>query len=47
MRGVQVRYLGEEGENCKLAAAVAMCNPLDLVMSDVNFQTGFNRCATP
>lgn len=28
---VQVRYLGEEGQNCKLAGAVAMCNPLDLV----------------
>lgn len=79
---VQVRYLGEEGQNCKLAGAVAMCNPLDLVrptqsfppfasesrrailcrieiktyslrdlnfdsimqvMSDVNFQKGFNR----
>ena len=37
------RYLGEEKERTPLTAAVAMCNPFDLVLSDRNFRKGFNR----
>lgn len=40
---ILVHYLAEEGEACRIAAAVSMCNPFDLVLSDANFQTGFNR----
>lgn len=37
------RYLGEEETDTPLTAAVAMCNPFNLPMSDKNFQRGFNR----
>ena len=34
---------GEEAERAPISAAVAMCNPFDLPLSDANFQKGFNR----
>lgn len=37
------RYLGEEGGDCLLDAAIAMCNPFNLPLADKNFQNGFNR----
>lgn len=40
---ILTKYLGEEGSNTPLAAAVAMCNPFDLPLSDANFRRGFNR----
>ncbi len=38
-----MRYLGEEGSNTPLVAAVSMCNPLNLTVSDQNFQIGINQ----
>ena len=40
---ILVNYLGEEGDKAPIAAAVSLCNPFDLVISDANFSTGFNR----
>eukprot|EP00891_Asterochloris_glomerata_P000961 jgi/Astpho2/961/e_gw1.00016.122.1_t len=40
---ILVRYLGEEGAACPISAAVSMCNPFDLAISDANFSQGFNR----
>lgn len=37
------RYLGEEGANTPLQAAVSMCNPFELTISNANFEKGFNR----
>lgn len=40
---ILVRYLGEEGRASPLVAAVSMCNPFDLVISNNHFEKGFNR----
>ncbi|CAL8470709.1 g10251 [Coccomyxa elongata] len=40
---ILVRYLGEEGPNTPISAAVSMCNPFNLVTCDNNFHVGFNR----
>lgn len=40
---ILVRYLGEVGEDTPLRAAISLCNPFDLTLSDKNFQKGFNR----
>lgn len=40
---ILTRYLGEEGEATPVSAAVAMCNPFNLPLSDKNFHKGFNR----
>lgn len=40
---ILTRYLGEEGSATPVQAAVAMCNPFNLPMSDRNFQKGFNK----
>lgn len=40
---ILTRYLGEEGDDCIIEAAAALCNPFDLTVSDKNFQKGFNR----
>jgi predicted alpha/beta-fold hydrolase len=40
---ILTRYLGEQGEQSPVEAAVAMCNPFDLTVSDDNFSKGFNR----
>jgi predicted alpha/beta-fold hydrolase len=40
---ILTKYLGEEGDQCAVEAAVAMCNPFDLTVSDENFKRGFNR----
>lgn len=37
------RYLGEQKDDVRLSAAVAMCNPFDLPLADRNFKKGFNR----
>ncbi|MEW5315800.1 MAG: hypothetical protein WDW38_007205 [Sanguina aurantia] len=39
---ILLRYLGEEGAATPLAAAVSMCNPFDLTISNANFTKGFN-----
>jgi len=31
---VQVKYLGEEGENTPVAGAASICSPWDLLVSD-------------
>ena len=38
---ILTNFLGEEGENAKLAGAVAMCNPFDLNACDAALQNGF------
>jgi len=40
---ILIKYLAEEGQASPLSAAVSMCNPFDLSISDANFQVGFNR----
>eukprot|EP00798_Chlamydomonas_sp_ICE-L_P019932 gene19932-26638_t len=40
---ILIRYLAEEGESCKIAAAVSMCNPFNLVISNAAMETGFNK----
>lgn len=40
---ILTRYLGEEGEDTPIQAAVVMCNPFDLPYCDKNFKRGFNR----
>ncbi|KAJ7538604.1 hypothetical protein O6H91_11G055900 [Diphasiastrum complanatum] len=40
---ILVRYIGQEGESCLLAAAVSLCNPFDLVIADEDFRKGFNN----
>lgn len=40
---ILVRYLGEEGDKTPLRAAVSLCNPFNLPVSDKNFEKGFNR----
>ncbi|EFN55873.1 hypothetical protein CHLNCDRAFT_145469 [Chlorella variabilis] len=40
---IMTRYLGEEQDRTPISAAVALCNPFDLPLSDSNFQQGFNR----
>ena len=39
----QVNYLGEEGADCRLAAAASLCNPFDLVMCDQALEHGMGR----
>jgi predicted alpha/beta-fold hydrolase len=38
---ILTNFLGEEGKDGKLSAAVAMCNPFDLNACDVALQKGF------
>jgi len=38
-----IRYLGEEGSNCPLAAAVSACNPFNLNMGMDGLKRGFSR----
>jgi predicted alpha/beta-fold hydrolase len=40
---IMTRYLGEEQDRTPISAAVAMCNPFNLPLSDANFKKGFNR----
>lgn len=40
---ILTRYLGEEGGATPLTAAIAMCNPFNLPLSDANFKRGFNK----
>ncbi|EPS65557.1 hypothetical protein M569_09218, partial [Genlisea aurea] len=41
---ILVRYLGQEDSNgCRLAGAVSLCNPFDLVIADEDFRKGFNK----
>lgn len=40
---ILTRYLGEEGANTPVQAAMAMCNPFNLPLCDKNFKKGFNR----
>lgn len=40
---IMTRYLGEEGDRTPISAAVAMCNPFNLPLSDTNFKKGFNK----
>ncbi|GAX78860.1 hypothetical protein CEUSTIGMA_g6298.t1 [Chlamydomonas eustigma] len=40
---ILLRYLGEEGSNTRVTAAVSMCNPFDLTISNANFTKGFNK----
>ncbi|KAG9128638.1 hypothetical protein Leryth_017117 [Lithospermum erythrorhizon] len=40
---ILVRYLGQEGESCRLSGAVSLCNPFDLVIADEDFHKGFNN----
>jgi len=40
---ILVRYLGEEGEAAPLTAAVSLCNPFNLMLSDRTISRGFNR----
>ncbi|KAL4433399.1 hypothetical protein ABPG77_010252 [Micractinium sp. CCAP 211/92] len=40
---IMTRYLGEEQERTPISAAVAMCNPFNLPLSDANFHKGFNK----
>lgn len=40
---ILVRYLGEAGVDTPVKAAISLCNPFDLTLSDRNFQNGFNR----
>lgn len=40
---ILTRYLGEEGSATPLTAAIAMCNPFNLPLSDANFKRGFNK----
>lgn len=39
---ILVRYLGEEGAATPLSAAISMCNPFNLTISNANFEKGFN-----
>ncbi len=39
----QLRYLGEEGAATPLKAAVSMCNPFCLTISNAALQHGFSR----
>eukprot|EP00195_Chlamydomonas_chlamydogama_P007473 CAMPEP_0202906248 /NCGR_PEP_ID=MMETSP1392-20130828/37919_1 /ASSEMBLY_ACC=CAM_ASM_000868 /TAXON_ID=225041 /ORGANISM="Chlamydomonas chlamydogama, Strain SAG 11-48b" /LENGTH=633 /DNA_ID=CAMNT_0049594653 /DNA_START=364 /DNA_END=2265 /DNA_ORIENTATION=- len=40
---ILVRYLGEEGSATPISAAVSMCNPFNLTVSNANFEKGFNK----
>ncbi|KAJ9528889.1 hypothetical protein QJQ45_000448 [Haematococcus lacustris] len=40
---ILVRYLGEEGNATPLKAAVSMCNPFDMTISNANLRRGFNK----
>ncbi|KAL6748722.1 Alpha/Beta hydrolase protein [Haematococcus lacustris] len=40
---ILVRYLGEEGTATPLKAAVSMCNPFDMTISNANLRRGFNK----
>lgn len=40
---IMTKYLGEEQDRTPISAAVAMCNPFNLPLSDANFHKGFNR----
>lgn len=40
---ILVNYLGEEGPNTPVQAAVSMCNPFDLEISNAHLQRGLNR----
>jgi predicted alpha/beta-fold hydrolase len=40
---ILVNYLAEEGESAPLDAAVSMCNPFDLTISNRHLESGFNR----
>ncbi|PSC76782.1 Embryogenesis-associated EMB8 [Micractinium conductrix] len=43
---ILTRYLGEEGEAAPLAAAAALANPLDLLLSRAAMRTGFSKVYT-
>ncbi|GBF96019.1 hypothetical protein Rsub_08834 [Raphidocelis subcapitata] len=40
---ILVNYLGEEGAATPVQAAVSMCNPFDLSVSNAHLQRGFNK----
>ena len=40
---ILVRYLGEEGRATPLRAAISMCNPFTLTISNAHLQHGFNQ----
>lgn len=40
---ILVRYLGEQGSDTPIQAAVSLCNPFTLPISDKNFSQGFNK----
>ena len=40
---ILVNYLGEEGKDSKISAAVSLCNPFDLSQCDTNWQSGFSQ----
>ncbi|XP_076927679.1 embryogenesis-associated protein EMB8-like [Bidens hawaiensis] len=40
---ILVRYLAQEGANCRLSGAVSLCNPFNLVVADEDFRKGFNK----
>lgn len=40
---IMVRYLGEEGGKTPVHAAVSLCNPFNLTISNKNFEKGINR----
>ncbi|KAI8471311.1 MAG: Alpha/Beta hydrolase protein [Monoraphidium minutum] len=40
---ILVNYLGEEGDRTPVQAAVSMCNPFELTISNGHLQRGFNK----
>ena len=40
---ILVNYLGEEGKDSQISAAVSLCNPFDLSHCDANWQSGFSQ----
>ncbi|WIA39316.1 hypothetical protein OEZ86_005431 [Tetradesmus obliquus] len=40
---ILVNYLGEQGEDTPIEAAVSMCNPFDLTISNKQINEGFNK----
>ena len=40
---ILVNYLGEDGEKCGIDAAMSLCNPFNLEVSDRQFDKPFNR----
>ena len=40
---ILLNYLGEEGDAAPLVAAVSLCNPFNLVVSNRHISRGFNR----